>query len=225
MKKGLFRMIAILLAMCLLVVSFAGWGKETVTSTTTDNGDVYGDAVDYEDGDEDVNVRDSQTITNSTGGKVTDGVASKPKTEYKVDESAKKDFLESIPKELSGKTVEILIWWNPSEAENAKMKEFTKKTGIKVKFVTTTLDGYYQKLSAMINQGNSPDLACIVQSNFPACVMQDYFSPLSEGKFDLTDKIYDIDTMNMFKYNDKYYGAMIKGSTNIETHLICFDYI
>lgn len=39
------------------------------------------------------------------------------------------------------------------------MKEFTKKTGIKVKLVTTTLDGYYQKLSAMINQGNSPDLA------------------------------------------------------------------
>lgn len=217
------KILALLMSLCFLM-SFVGCGTRNTSSKTDD---VYGDAVDYEDEDDDVNGTTSKVATqkDSSGSSAvnTDGKTKKANADYGIDEKEKKAFLETIPSSLKGQTVKILIWWNAGVAETAKMKEFTEKTGINVKFITTGADTYYQKLSSMINQGNSPDLACIQQSNFPACLMQDYFLPLSSGKFDLSDPIYDIDTMNQFKYADKYYGAMVKGSTMVTMYFLAYN--
>ena len=84
-----------------------------------------------------------------------------------------------------------------------------------------SLSPYYQKLSALKAQNSAPDLACILQESFPQAIMQDYFQPLSVGKLDLSDSIYDKNTMEQFKWNNKYYGAMIKSSTMV-TFNVCF---
>lgn len=238
MKSKWFKTLAIIMSVCMLVAAFSACGKTKVSSDDTSS-DLHGDAVDYDD--DDANVSDGEeTVTTSSGktgsGKSSGTTSGKPvsnegnKTQgnasetYHQDENKKKSFLESVPKSLSGKTVKILVWWNPRVAETAKMKEFTKKTGIKIKFITCGAGGEYtQKLSSMISQNQAPDLACIQQLNFPAVVMQDYFQPLSNGKLDLNDSIYDKDTMNKFKYKNQYYGAMIKGSTMITMNVLIYN--
>ena len=146
----------------------------------------------------------------------------KVESTYEVDEDAKEKFFKSVPSSLKGKTVRVLIWWEPGVTESKKAEVFEQKTGIKIKFVTCgSGDAYYTKLAALIGQDNAPDLACITQANFPNAVIQNYFDPLSVGKLDLSDKIYDKQTMDYFKWNDKYYGAMIKSSTMI-TFYCCF---
>lgn len=244
MKTKLTKLIAILLSAMLLVGVFTGCSDVgTESAVTSDTDVVYGGDVDYDDDDEVIDT-DEETIDTtsseksdgktsssksgsssktSSGATVVGGQnASTPSTTYHADETAKKDFLETIPKSLSGKTVRVLIWWKAGVAETAKAKEFEEKTGIKIKFITSETN-YTQKLSSMIAQGNPPDLACIGQENFPAIIMQDYFEPLSVGKLDLTDPIYDMDTMNQFKYQDTYYGAMIKSSTMITFNVLFYN--
>lgn len=167
----------------------------------------------------------------SSGSKKDNGKTSTPSyssnvgqvsSTYEVDENAKEAFFKSVPKSLKGKTVRVLIWWDPGVTESKKAEVFEKKTGIKIKFIKCgSGNAYYTKLSALIGQGNAPDLACITQDNFPNAVIQNYFDPITVGKLDLNDSIYDKDTMNYFKCNDKYYGAMVKSSTMI-TFYCCF---
>lgn len=230
MKNTLIKLISIIMTLCLLTAVFSGCEKKVVSSENTGS-DLIGNASDYDDDDADASDVEETTTTSKgnnskaggkpvDNGKQTTGNASKT---YHQNENKKNDFLASIPKSLNGRTVKILIWWNPGVAETAKMKEFTKKTGINVKFITTSGSEYSQKLSSMIAQNNSPDLACILQEQYPSLIMQDYFQPISNGKLDLSDSIYDMDTMNKFKYKNQYYGAMIKGSTMVTFNFMLFN--
>lgn len=216
-RQNWFRMIVMLLTFCMLVSAIGcGEGSEAGKDASV----LYGDDVDYIDDDDDV-VSDGDatqtTTTTVSGGKGNSGGSGTSgkvgvAAGHEIDEQAKGDFLKSVPKRLSGKTVKILVWWQPGTAEVAKMKKFTEATGIKIQWITSGGGGeYMQKLSALKIQGNSPDLACV--QNYPNSIMQDYFEPLSYGKLDYSDKsVYDIDTMNKYKWDNKLYGAVIKGS-------------
>ena len=165
---------------------------------------------------------------NNTGtassNKGTAGNVGTPSEEYKPDEEETKSYLDTVPKNLKGKTVRVLIWWPAGVTETAKAEAFEKATGIKIKFVQTGLGGeYVTKLNSLIQQKNSPDLACIGQENFPSIIMQNMFQTLDVAKLDLSDPIYDKDTMNYFKYQGKYYGAMIKSSTMVTFYATFFN--
>lgn len=227
------QIITVLLIFCLMLCA-VGCNNKSGTSdvgTTSDANILYGDAVDTEDDDDTANASNnssgtgivSQSGTTSTNKDGSNGNTS-PSNNYKIDEIKKKSFLESVPKSLRGKTVKVLVWWTPGVTETAKAQAFEKTTGIKIKFVQTGLGGEYAtKLSALIQQKNSPDLACIVQDYYPGIVMQNNFQTLDAAKLNLSDSIYDIDTMNMFKYKGKYYGAMIKSSTMITFYATFFN--
>jgi len=160
----------------------------------------------------------------NSGGSKPSGTVGTPSQNYRPDVEETKSFLESVPKNLKGTTVRVLIWWTPGVTESAKAAAFEKATGIKIKFVQTGLGGEYTtKLSSLIQQKNSPDLACIGQENFPALIMQNNFQTLDVAKLNLKDPIYDIDTMNTFKYDGKYYGAMVKSSTMITFYSTFFN--
>lgn len=231
-SNSIVRFLALLLVFCIMSFSFAGCKKDSNDASSTDvNGNLLiGDATDTDDDDDDdvtsgdsagvVSGSKSNTVSQgNTGG----GTVGKPNENHQIDEGKKKSFLESVPKSLSGQTVRVLIWWPAGTTEKAKAAAFEKATGIKIKFVQTSVGSgpYYQKLSALKAQNSAPDLACILQESFPQAIMQDYFQPLSVGKLDLSDSIYDKNTMEQFKWNNKYYGAMIKSSTMV-TFNVCF---
>lgn len=212
-KTILTKFFSFLVILCLLL-SAAGCGSKT--GTESDEKINYGDAVDTEDDDDaDVSETTGGKQQTTSGGKTQGGSKSNIKVSetHQINEEAKKDFLSSVPKKLKGKEVKILIWWEPGIAEKAKMQKFTEATGIKIKWISSGgVQEYMQKLSSMKIQGNSPDLACIRE--YPNSIMQDYFEPLSYGKLDYSDKkIFDVDTMERFKFNGKLYGVQIKGSS------------
>jgi len=132
-------------------------------------------------------------------------------------------FISSVPKNLSGKTVKILVWYTPSESETKKLEYFTAKTGIKIKFIQTPLKNYPQKLSALISQGNPPDLAKIMDNDYPSFIMMNYFQPLSAGALNLSDKAYDLQLMNQYKWKGQHYGATVKGSSKTNFWVIVFN--
>lgn len=230
--KKLARLMAFLLALCLMISCFGGCNENKTSSdpVSSDNSLLYGNASDYDDDDDDVTDGDS-LITNNSGsdtgtgtGNGTGTTVGKPITNIEIDEEGKKDFLSSVPKKLNGTTVRVLVWWEPGTAEVAKAQAFEKATGIKIKWIKTGgNDAYYTKLSALIGQDNAPDLACVKQNNFPSCVIQNYFEPITVGKLDLSDKVYDIETMNQFKWNGKHYGALIKNSTMVTFYSCVFN--
>ena len=167
------------------------------------------------------NILNSGSANNSNAAN-TSSVVSAENT-FERDEEATKDFFSTIPRKLRGQTVKVMTWWDPSPIEQAKSKVFEEKTGIKIKWINCGLGNQFTKLAAMIGQNNPPDIAPIIQSDFPAIIMQDYFQPLSNAKLDLKDKMYDIETMDKFKYNDTYYGAMIKSSTMVTFYVTLFN--
>lgn len=183
--KMFIKNLALLMALC-LIVGIAGCGQSEAVSSEPDEYQniLYGNAVDEEDDDDVVTSGGSsestgtglvdKNNTDKTGS--TTGTVGKPSNNYEINEEETKSFLESVPKSLSGTTVRVLIWWTPGVTESAKAEAFEKATGIKIKFVQTGLGGEYQtKLTSLIQQKNSPDLACINQVYYPAVIMQNNF--------------------------------------------------
>lgn len=247
MKSILKRILAITMALLMLFV-VAGCENAAENSTVAQP-DVFDEPVDTDDEDVIVNdgANDSDNTTSgssdktngsssgnsggilnnnsgSGGGKNNNTSATiKPETNFERDEEATKDFFTTVPRKLRGQTVKVMTWWDPSPIEKRKSQIFEEKTGIKIKWINCGLGNQFTKLAAMIGQNNPPDIAPIIQSDFPAIVMQDYFQPITNAKLNLKDKMYDMDTMNQFKYNDTYYGAMIKSSTMVTFYVTLFN--
>lgn len=236
-KGMLIRLFALMLALA-MVFSVAGCNdKKTSSDDSADDDIKYGDYIEeITDDDDSVTIQTGNSGTssgsgagtgnsNSAGGAVQGSTALdydfNIENKFQADDNKKATLFEKIPASYkNGKTtVSVAVWWNPMTREVKQAEEFQKKTGIKVKWVQSNGggDAYVQKIASLRVQGNAPDLGCTAtSSSFPAMYMQGMFRPLSEGKFDLTDKTtFDLDSMNMFKWNGKLYGAIIKGSTHM----------
>ena len=122
------------------------------------------------------------------------------KTELKVDSG------------LRGTKVKVLTWYEVDERESSVSDAFSEKTGIDVKYIVSSTSNYQTKLASLVASGASPDLACILSTSYPSMLIRGLMSELDEQYFDLSDSVYDIDLMNKYKWNDKYYGVAVKGS-------------
>lgn len=223
------KCICLLLA-AFMLLSVVGCNDTAVTSSDVQTENLWGnEALDTDtdddviiSGGDDVIVQNGSGTTSSQKTNTTSGTTAS--TVYEKDEEAAKDYLASVPKSLRGKTVKVLIYWDPLPAEVAKAEKFEAETGIKIKWVNSgTIDNLFTKIASMKGSGQAADLAPIVQSDFPAAITQNYFQPLSVGNLDLSDKMYDIDTMDQFKYNGQYYGAMVKSSLMVTFDVIIFN--
>lgn len=248
--KSTFRLLALVLAL-IMVLTVTGCGDSKTESTNQPQYN-YGDEVisDIVDDEDSVTIetetgssdnKDKNTsggknnASSSSGNKGTIANSSNKNNtaasyddsldrNYGIDESKKKSLLESVPDSLKGQEVSILVWWNPFEYETKKMEKFTEETGIKIKWVYVDSDSYVQRLASLRAQGNAPDIACIRVQDYPSSIMQDYFRPLSESKLDLSKKdVFDIDSMNMLKWDGKHYGAIVKGTTYITMGLLMYN--
>lgn len=224
----LIKLLALVLSFSLLMTVLSGCG-DNVTESTNEPTLNYGNDVDEEDDDDEV-VASSGSITTikKPGGDSTaieyDDNEFKTSENNKIDEDQKSKYLSSVPKKLSGKTVKILSWWGILEPEKAKLEEFAKKTGIKYKWVQVNEGDYYSKLASMKAADNSPDLACILSQQFPTAIMMDYFRPVSDSSLDISKTdVYDINSMNYFKWDGKHYGVLIKGSTLIDFGVLFYN--
>lgn len=238
-KSILIRLFALMLAIAMLfTVAACTDGK---TSSDADKGadDAinYGDDLADEFGEDDA---DSVTIqTGNSGGSGGSGGKDAAvdygdmgiENKFQISESKKQALIDSVPaKYKDGKTtVSVLTWWQAMDVETKKMDVFAKKTGIKTKFIQSDWsdDGsaYVQKLASLRVQGSAPDLAGTTTSNnYPSMYIQGLFRPVSESKLDLSKTdVFDLETMNMLKWNGKHYGVAIKGADHMNLGLLLYN--
>lgn len=225
--------IAVLLMAC-MVFALAGCnGSQTSDSkSTTSNGSTtaalnYGDE-DFGNDDDDAG-DDSVVVTKKVARQgsvaIGDNYEFEKGFDYSnvVDEEAKNEFVGRIPKNLKGQTVTIMTWWPTLPYEKAKMNNFTKKTGIKIKWLYVDSKNYMQQLSALKMQGNAPDIACITADQYPSAIMSDYFQPITNGKLNLNDSMYDKNSMKQLSWNGKEYGVIVKGGSHVTMGLMMFN--
>ena len=89
-------------------------------------------------------------------------------------------FLNSVPKELAGSKVEILVWYKALDSQVAKMQRFEDATGIDIEFVYADEANYLNKLASMKASGNAPEIACIRPSDYPLSILQDAITICSD---------------------------------------------
>lgn len=230
--KKIRAAIAVLLMVCLLFTLSGCGGKPTaenkgttVGSTTSalNRGDEgFGD--DDDDGDDD-SVSVTKRVQNNASVAIGDNYEFEEGFDYSnvVDEKAKQEFVNKIPTNLKGQTVTIMTWWPTLPYEKAKMDKFTKNTGIKIKWLYVDSANYMQQLSALKMQGNAPDIACITAGQYPQAIMSDYFQPITNGKLNLNDSMYDKASMKQLAWNGKEYGVIVKGGSHVTMGLMMFN--
>ena len=219
-SKNLIKWISMLLVLSMLF-AFAGCNKGNKATSSDDI--KYGDDEDYNIDDDDDTVTINKEQKSTKGNKAASYDNPNIKHTFKIDENKKKAFLESVPKNLKGQEVTILVWWNPFNYEKKKWEKFTAATGIKIKPIYVTGDNYLQRLASLKAAGNSPDIAAITAGNYPNAIMQNYFQPLSAGIKNYDPAVYDVDSMNLLKWNGVEYGAIIKGTTYITMGIMAFN--
>lgn len=160
------------------------------------------------------NNKTTTTTTKSTGGNKTTTTT----------KGSGFDPYATMPSSLNGKTIKVFLWYKPEAQEQAIMDEFTKKFGIKITVQTVAWGEFMSKLSSAIAIKNGPDVVPMTTNRFPTMFTKNLVQPVDEIKdangkvikdngFDLkNDPAYDIQQMDLFKWNDKYYGVNIKGS-------------
>ena len=140
-----------------------------------------------------------------------------------VDTEEQKAFLASVPEELAGSRVEILVWYKTLDSQIAKMQRFEDATGIDVEFVYADDENYLNKLASMKAAGNAPEIACIRPGHYPLSILQNYFLPLTEEDLDVDPTVYDLDTMNMLAWEGSNYGYVAYKSTKTNYGLLLYN--
>ena len=132
-------------------------------------------------------------------------------------------FLNSVPEELAGSKVEILVWYKTLDSQVAKMQRFEDATGIDVEFVYADDENYLNKLASMKAAGNAPEIACIRPAHYPLSILQNYFLPLTEEDMAVDPAVYDMDTMDMLAWDGENYGYVAYKSTKTNYGLLLYN--
>ena len=133
--------------------------------------------------------------------------------------SLKEEFAEIVDeidvetKELENKTVTFLSSWdlNPADgkAVPVELELFQKRYGGEIEYIPVTWDGRYDKLTALVASGDSPDMFSAGDlDTFPKGAITGMFAPMDEY-VDFSDSIWSgISNVNdQFVYNGKHYVA------------------
>lgn len=135
----------------------------------------------------------------------------------KVEKTGKTTFAadpySEIPDSLKGTTVKVLLWRKPIKTDTELIAGFEKKTGIKVEVLYSEGKGnaYSTKLASYMSSGEAPDVINIGSDAFLSYLIK-FLDPLDKEVFRLDDKIWNKSVMDIYKYNDKYYGLAVAGS-------------
>jgi len=155
MSKKIVRILCLVLAL-LMAFSVVGCKKKNTASFDDEDGEFE---VDWSKG------KGVETVDQSVANKNTKVVEA---AVADADSLSWNQLAAQIPANLKGKTITVYSWNPAKEVTGAEkvIANFTKQTGIKVNWVTGGYEDYDQKVAAMINAGNSPDIiryqhACI----------------------------------------------------------------
>ncbi len=116
-------------------------------------------------------------------------------------------------KMMSGDDIRLGVW-------GSAIKEFEKKTGIKLDVEVVNTQEVVTTLAARIASGDSPDLVNIVEAWPSVCKN---LQPLSNLNYNFNDKAWDWDIMKDYTYNGKTYSMQVKNTPFTPVSLIFYN--
>ncbi len=218
MKKTLKTILSIFLVLA-MVLSVAGCGGKTDTTSDAMNDDFFAD-------EENVINNDTGDGNGTASGDSGDGSTSskKPNAEIPKDSvvggTGWEKVLASMPKKLRGTTVQIMNWNPITEYTGAAtaIKEFTKQTGIKVDWLMVDMNVYVTRLASLVASDKAPD---VVRTCTPEPSWMLSFQSLDAAKFDFTDEAWDKKVMKDYTVNGVTYATSLN-NTHLGTVAMMF---
>ena len=193
------KSIACLLLSLLMVLSVVACGNtETPSDASTPADNSVVDNTDVSSEDEVTSVESTDTNT-SSASKPTGGTTSLTWKEVKA----------TLPKNASGKTVEIMEW-NAQTPMNKKVCDaFTKETGIKVTYTVEGFSSYMAKIASRVATGNPPTVARL-RDNVPEYMSA--MQPIQKTSYNFNDTYWDKDLLDAYTFNGRTYGVGLKNT-------------
>ncbi len=233
MKNTLIRLIALMMAMCMIVCCVGcSEGEEDVEIVYQ-----YEDGtVPTEDGTTQTQQQgDAATQTDNNKNSATSSTNSTTSNSKKPTSKVEKVINDNVdPSKYKGTTITYATWRNPALYEDGPVvKEFEKKYGIKVKVDLMTEAQYTHSVLSKISAKNSPDVFFSTYT-FPYCL--EALQPIDAAKLNLKESIWDdalidlatvkgktylVDTVgNIWKDEDMvvYNKKLFKGKTSPEDY-------
>lgn len=123
--------------------------------------------------------------------------------------------------ECKGSTVVFATWESPDKNEAAQvLKDFESKYGIKVEIMRINESEYNQTIAGYIASDKAPDVY-FAMNDFPGAL--NCLQPVSNGKLDLTDPIYDQDFIDMATIDGETYLVNTLGNIWSERDLVFYN--
>lgn len=204
MKMNAYRLLSVILSLCMIICIFAGCSdKETVSEVTSDDNDIVEmDDVDVDlglngegDSDTDGSGKSSGKSGNGSGGSSKNSISG-------ITNVDNDDIFKNIPANLKGTTVTIAHWGDEGATEYVKVqKQFTKDTKIKVKWMLLSQSDYISSIVKQIAAGTGPDIV-ICNNTFPTAL--EAVQPLPSS-FNVNDGFWDKRVCDAMSVGGKYY--------------------
>ena len=188
-----------------------GWDIETDGSTDADN---TGDSSDA------ANTSDATQTTSSSNKKPTgvQGVTVKD-----ADKLSWSELVAQMPSSLRGTTITIYSWNDAKDVTGSEkvMSDFTKQTGIKVKWLKGNYETYDSEIAAKINSGDSPDVIRYIQPLVSRMSLtQDVKTATG---YDFKGDIWDKNLTDAYTIKGKIYGVNLKNTFNQQPTIVAYS--
>lgn len=216
MKK--LKMASLLMAL-LMVFSVAGCGEsekidEEITYSTVESTieeDVTADDSSKEDsGAEDASSDNGSSKGDTSSGNSSTGnsSANKPST---GGGNSWEQLKAKIPASAKGKTIEVYSWNEVTDVTGAKdvIANFTKETGIKVKWTVGTYDDYTTKIAAMVASKTAPD---VVRLKGLELGLIQVLTPVKKLGFDFSDSAWDKRISDFYTFGGNTYAVNMRNT-------------
>lgn len=120
-------------------------------------------------------------------------------------------------KTFEGVTLKRILWYEPSESEQALVDEFEERTGVTIVDEIFDYENYNSRIAASIGAGDPYDIGYIYGAFFPTQIIAGMYQPIndyisSEYLLDtsssetIAEGGFDISKMDFYKWNNNYYG-------------------
>lgn len=217
MKRTIKLFLTAILVLACLLGTVSCKPEETSSENPVDNmgSEVLVD--EYEDMYEDL-----PSDANTNGQSNTDGQSNGQTNNNSGSGKSWKEVLNSMPKELKGTTIRVMSYREMQNMTGAVkvIDDFTKKTGIKVKWETSGYEIYYQNIQAKVAADEAPDIIILDNTDVAAFSL---IQPISACGYDFNDPAWDTSTMNAFTLNGKIYATGLKNSLHKQPRVFYYN--
>lgn len=122
-----------------------------------------------------------------------------------------KEILAAMPKKFRGTQIELFHWNPVTELPGGEklLKDFQKKTGIKIKWTVASYDNYDVELQSRVAANKSPDIVLFQWMNASRMALT---QPIENINYDFSGNDWDKSVKSYYSVNGKTYAVNMNGT-------------